>query len=474
MNFNMNVVEAREIERQTVETVGQANPSRIQRPAIPDPDAILERIGVTFLVPDRVSGYIRLYPQDFLVEEITPKGDVVELAHDPKFEDSDDKRTLWADMIKCQLSGPNAVQELQALFDLNQTQVGAAGIKDAVAITAQRVSLRGITTEALAAVEHPQMILRPVSYGSGFLQIGELKGNRFTIIIRGKAGESSALIQRALENVKADGFLNFFGPQRFGSRINVHHLGQRLVRGNVQDALRNYLGEAGPFDIPLYRDLRTNLYDMYGDWDQMLELAGHFPFTLKDETKVLRALQTDPQKTRNALFQVKEQVRLWVYAYGSWLMNRAISRAIKNNQSLPAELPLPFSPKGPLPIYKDFMAEDGTLNYLQTLSQYSFINLSDKTIPAVIRPEGLELKEIPQGWIVRFKLSKGAYATSLLSHLIRMHEGLPIPAWVQDQEIDALKVMGDGSLDEIRKKFNKFMVRRDLSPLDAQAAKEAE
>jgi len=458
----MTVVEAREIERKTVEAVRAADPSRTERPMLPDPDLVMGRIGVTYLSPERANGYIRLYPQDFLVEEITSQGQIVRLDLRSDFEDSEDKRTLWADLIKVQMSGPNALQEVQHMLKLDETKVAAAGIKDAVAVTAQRLSLRGVTREQVLAASHPQMILRPVSYGSGALQLGALQGNRFTIVIRGDVEASRALIHRTFSHIQANGFLNFYGPQRFGSRLNVHHLGRRLLQGDVQGALRAFFGEPGPYDVPLFRELRQDLDAAYGDWDRMLALCEHFPFTLRDEAKVLQALKQDDRKTRQALAQIKEQVRLWVYAYGSWLVNRAISQAVSTGQTLPSQLPMPFHPNGPLPLYKEFMEADKTSDFVNVLANYPYINMSDKTIPTVMMPKGLEAKEIPEGWIVRFELGKGAYATSLMSHLIRMYEGLPIPDWAPQTPVDALKVYGEGSIEDLRPAFAPYLVRRDL------------
>lgn len=457
----MTIAEMRELEKQTVDAMRAQDPSRVERAEVPNPDLVMGLIGVTHLSPERADGYIRLYPQDFLVEEITEQGDLVRLDQAQDFVDGEDKRTLWADLIKANLSGPNSLDEVRRALKLDEKQVMAAGIKDAVALTAQRLSIRGATREQAQAIDNPNYFLRPVSYGSGALQIGQLKGNRFTITIRGQVQQSRKMFDRAFGYIRENGFLNFFGPQRFGSRLNVHHLGRRLIQGDVEGAIRAYMGEPGPFDVPLYREIRQAMDAAYGDWAQMLELSKHFPFTFKDEAQVMQSLLEDPHKTRMALSRIKEQVRLWVYAYGSWLVNRAISRAINNGETLPAQMPMPFSPRGPLPLYKEFMEADGTTNFVQSLSQYPYINLADRTIPTVMMPQDLEAKEIDQGWVVRFMLGKGAYATSLLSHLVRMYEGLPVPSWVPDGEVDALAAMGDGSVESLRPKFGKFMVRRD-------------
>ncbi len=457
----MTIAQMRELEKQTVDAMRVQDPSRVERAEVPNPDLVMGLIGVTYLSPERADGYIRLYPQDFIVEEITEGGELVHLDQGREFADSEDRRTLWADLVKANLSGPNSLDEVRRALNLDEKQVMAAGIKDAVALTAQRLSIRGATREQVEAIDNPNYFLRPIGYGSGALQIGQLKGNRFTIVIRGQVQQSRKMFDRSFAFIREKGFLNFFGPQRFGSRLNVHHLGKRLIQGDVEGAIRAYMGDAGPFDVPLYREIRQAMGAAYGDWAQMQELAKHFPFTFKDEMQVVQALQEDPRKTRAALSRIKEQVRLWVYAYGSWLVNRAISRAINNGETLPAQLPMPFSPRGPLPMYQEFMEADGTTNYVQTLSQYPYINLADRTIPTVMMPQGLEAKEIDQGWIVRFQLGKGAYATSLLSHLVRMYEGLPVPTWVPDGDVDALAAMGEGSVENLRTKFGKLMVRRD-------------
>ena len=457
----MNIVEMQEREKQTTEAVRSKDPTRVERAESPDPDMILGRIGVTYLSPERANGYIRLYPQDFLVEEITKKGGIVSLINNHEFEDSEDRRTLWVDLLKIHLSGPNALQELQRELNISDKQIAAAGIKDAVAITAQRLSLRGVSKEQAEAVNYEKLFLRPIAYGSGALQIGDLQGNRFTIVIRGQVQESRKMLDSALAHIRENGFLNFFGPQRFGTRLNSHQLGKRIIQGDVEGALKMYFGEPGPFDVPLYREMRLALGEAYGDWDRMLKYTEHFPFTLKDETKVIQSLMQDSRKTRIALSQIKDQVRLWVYAYGSWLVNRAISRAVANGDSLPADIPMPFSPSGPLPLYEEFMQQDGTLDFVNALANYSYINVQDRTIPAVMRPKGLEAREIDEGWVVRFELGKGAYATSLLSHLVRMHEGMPIPDWAPTTPIDALEVMGDGKIEDLRPRFGSFMKRRD-------------
>ncbi|MDP3794045.1 MAG: tRNA pseudouridine(13) synthase TruD [Candidatus Uhrbacteria bacterium] len=449
----------REAEHALIEAIRAQTPERVARPASPDPDEILHRIGITYLPSTRPNGFIKLYPHDFLVEELSADGSTVSLSHPSLFQSAEDQRTLWADLIKANISGPHAMSDLQQLLGVEAGKIGYAGIKDSMAVTSQRLSLRGVTKEAAEQLTHDRMMLRPIRYGSGAIQPGELKGNRFTIAVRTALDED---INHLLQKLNSDGFLNFFGAQRFGPRLVAQRMGQKLLQDDAEGALRFFFGEPGPFDIPLYREVRETLKDAFGNWDYMIELASCFPFTFQNELKVLHALQKEPSKTRQALGQIQEQVKMWVYAYGSWLVNRHLSHLVESGQTIAQELPLALSEQGPPAEYRDFMEQDGTMQYLEMLHKYPYVQAARRNIPARIIPEGLVWKKIKQGWVIRFSLPKGAYATTCLSHLFRLYENLPVPEWVKGDEIEVLQAIDDGTISSLRERFASVLVRRDL------------
>lgn len=448
----------REQEYKLVDAIRAKTPERVARPTSPDPDVILHRIGITYLPSTRPNGFIKLYPHDFLVEEISADGSVVSLSHPSPFQTEEDQRTLWVDLLKANISGPHAMSDLQQLLGVEAGRIGYAGIKDAMAVTSQRLSLRGVLKETVEKLRHDRMLLRPVRYGSGAIQPGELQGNRFTIAVRTATDQD---INHILQELKTNGFLNFFGAQRFGPRLIAQRLGQKLLQDDAEGALRLFFGEPGPFDIPLYREVRETLKDAFGNWDYMIELASCFPFTFQNELKVLHALQQAPDKTRQALGQIQDQIKIWIYAYGSWLVNRHLSHLIESGQTISEELPLALSEQGPPPEYQNFMEQDGTVEYLQTLHKYPYVQAARRNIQARIIPEGLTWKQIRQGWVIRFSLSKGAYATTCLSHLFRLYESLPVPEWVKGEEMDVLQEIGDGTIAPLRERFASVLIRRD-------------
>ncbi len=446
-------------QQAVIDAIRKVKPEMVERLALPDQNMVLGRIGVTFLPTNRPKGYLRLYPQDFIVEEVMKDGRVTQLLAEEAFQDADDKRTLWADVIKANISHPHAMTDLQSLLGTDLGQIGYSGIKDAIAVTCQRMSMRGVRREQVEALQHPHLLVRPVAYGSGALQPGDLQGNRFTLVVR---TETDDAIDEVMERIRANGFSNFFGAQRFGTRLISHRLGQKLLQGDVDGALRMYFCEPGPYDVPLFRDVREAFTNLYGDWDEMMKIAKQLPYSLHQEIMVLEQLQKDPLKTRLALGQIRDQVKLWIYAYGSWLVNRYLSRAVEQGLDVPDEIPLPLSTKGPRAEYREFMINDGTMNYLQGLQAFPYVQASDKTLPTKMVPGGLTWVQIPGGWVLRFSLGKGAYATSFLSHAFQLYEGLPVPEWVQGDEVDSFEKIGDGSFASIKEKFADVLTRRDL------------
>lgn len=456
-----------EQERANLERQRREHPETLFRSEPPTQDFIFPSIGIDGLPLDRPTAYLRLYPQDFLVEEISQAGSEVRLTEFPSFIDSENHRTLWAVFIKAKMMQFDALKELATGLGIPQESIGYAGIKDAIAITSQCLSLRGVTKEQAERFHHKQMLVLPYAYGNGSLQSGNLQGNRFTITLRTSEACNPDLIRNRLEKP----FWNFFGIQRFGSRFSAHKFGQSLLQGNVDACLKLFFTQEGLCDLPFHRSIRKQLAEAYGDWKAMEKICEPLPFTLMDEIRVLQALQQDPRKTRGALSLIREQVRMWVYAYGSWLMNRELSRLMQSGEEPPATIPIPFSPNGPYEAYAKTMRAEGTDRYREVFAQYPFLSMSDKTVPTRMEPQNVQIKTIPQGCIVRFSLDKGAYATTCLSHAFQIVEGLPVPSWVQDGPIDGMKMLGEPSLQSLLESFDSsVLARRDATTTNDEAS----
>nr|XP_054749826.1 pseudouridylate synthase 7 homolog [Lytechinus pictus] len=76
------------------------------------------------------------------------------------------------------------------------------------------------------------------------LNLGELSGNHFIIILRMMKG-SREQINRAMTSLSDVGFINYFGMQRFGnSLISTYHVGRTYLP--TAEAMSECVYQAGP------------------------------------------------------------------------------------------------------------------------------------------------------------------------------------------------------------------------------------
>ncbi len=258
-----------------------------------------------------IGGRIRLTLNDFLVEEITPEGIIV---NDTlrKMSRGDGPFTL-AVLKKVSRDLLPTIAMLQRILD---AKISFAGIKDRRAVTYQLVS---INRPLLRFIKINSSELWSVGTSKWEIRLGELRGNRFTITIRDLSGE----------NLPPDlsPYLSwtpgYFGHQRFGtSRPNTHKVGRFMVKGDYDLAIRELLAE--PYDGEPSRiySLRKALKET---WDLESALAS-FPDNLIYEKRVIQSLLcsgADPLRALNAL--PRRLLRLFVDAYQSYLFNLALS-----------------------------------------------------------------------------------------------------------------------------------------------------
>ncbi|EME32327.1 Putative pseudouridine synthase [Galdieria sulphuraria] len=151
------------------------------------------------------------------------------------------------------------VSKLASLLHIRTGRFSFAGTKDKRGITTQEMRVRGVTMERLWQVGHSYLgksshiRIGRFKYCKEPLHLGELKGNRFTVILRNvldcEDTDSRQLenIKEAIERVKMNGFINYFGLQRFGSgAIPSHHVGFEILRGNFEQVNRLILTPYDP------------------------------------------------------------------------------------------------------------------------------------------------------------------------------------------------------------------------------------
>lgn len=127
----------------------------------------------------------------------------------------------------------DATRAIERAFGVKEIDVGCAGKKDAHAITRQYISIRmpKDNAEALETLKSLDWLkILSVSRHANKLRTGHLRGNRFKVRLYGVCADDDA-IRNACKSIEENGFINYFGKQRFGFDGSNVEQGLRILNG---------------------------------------------------------------------------------------------------------------------------------------------------------------------------------------------------------------------------------------------------
>lgn len=422
---------------------------------------ILKEIGIDTNSEVKPKGYIKFLPFDFLVEEIQKDDRVVSVdaLAQPDIQE-EPMPTIYADLVKIGISSIEAVDQLSKAFGCDKKQISYAGIKDTVAITAQKISLRNISFNKIKDTTIPQLFLKNFSFGKGVVGVGDLKGNRFTILIRTHDDFDIEVLQKKIEAINANGLYNYYGPQRFGSpRYISHILGKYLLQGDFEKVVRSILTQTSKFEWAFVTQLREKSDRFFGDWQEMKNIFLSLPNVFRSELELLDRLSNwegQGDKWVYALGYAPEQIDFWTKSYASYLANDILYEAQKEQRTLPEKIPLLLNTSvGEMEtikeLYGSYLKKDNTVEFRKNLKQIPWLRMGENSyLITKIFPNVLGLKKLPEGVVISFDLPKGAYATTLLYELFDIVEGEEEMEFIKKEYVDTKKELGIGSLDSIR------------------------
>lgn len=278
-------------------------------------------------------GRLKARPEDFVVEEVP-------LAFPPPVAEG--KYTVASLRVR-NWETNRLVGELARRLNLPRETIFFAGTKDKRAVTTQYVSLRA-PEERVRALDLKDVEVLETRRVDRAPKIGELVGNRFVIAVRemdAPLKESAPRAAAILARLEAEGgFPNYFGVQRFGVVRPVTHLvGEQIVRGDLEEAVRLYVGNPQADETAEMREARA-FYDQTRDAQAALP---RFPRHAGFERMMLEHLARQPGDFEGALLQLPANLRtMFVYAAQSLLFNRILSRrmdaGIGLNEPIPGDL----------------------------------------------------------------------------------------------------------------------------------------
>ncbi|XP_073476044.1 pseudouridylate synthase PUS7L [Aquarana catesbeiana] len=228
-----------------------------------------------------------------------------------------------------------AIGYLSSVLGVLPSDFSYAGIKDKKAITYQSMVVKKVTPERMQKigklVERNGIKIHNVRPAKCHIHIGQLTGNHFTLIlrnVRNHSGDTFKLDQRiedAVHNIKVRGFLNYYGPQRFGKGRNMQsqEVGLALLKEEMALAVKLFF-TPDDCDDPVNKAKRY--FFESGDAKGALSLMPDFKVR---EKMMLRALNrygmTDEGYIRCWL-SIPHSMRIfYIHAFCSKIWNEAAS-----------------------------------------------------------------------------------------------------------------------------------------------------
>ena len=331
---------------------------------------------------------IKQVPEDFLVSE--------ESAIKPGKQGRYAYFRLW----KREYTTQRAAEHIADFLRLPVKDIGFAGAKDKEAITEQAISVRNGSSKLVEHFKSDDIRLTFLGYGDSPISLGDLKGNRFEIIIRN--------LERAPE--KAGFIINYFDDQRYST--NNAQIGELFLRGKFENACR-----------------------------------------LMDEEPVNGFLEMEPKNFVGALHTIPfRTLQLYIHAYQSLLFNQAVSEYLHCKykpgelvkvpythgelvfpEKRPKDMRFPligFSAEYPEKdiemIYARLLKKDGLEERNFIIRAFPELSSEGNSRDLVVEPQDLKIGRLEDDDLnmgkkkceVSFSLPKGSYATMVIKRMM--------------------------------------------------------
>ena len=274
-------------------------------------------VGMSFYLSDidGTGGRLKKAPEDFIVKEISNGPEPVA---DGKF--------VIAEVTSRNWETNRLVRLLSRGLGISRERIGFAGTKDKRAVTTQLMSFE-CPIGSLDKIDLKDLEIKNPYTARRGIQIGDLKGNSFTINVK----ECSALeedIPGILGSVSSavketGGFPNYFGVQRFGViRPITHKVGEFIIRGDPEGAVRCYVSDPSLFEDEGSADIRKALSEE-SDWSSLLK---EMPDSLSFEKTLVEHIVSSPDDWKGAIGKLPKNLQMmFVHAYQSYLFNKMLS-----------------------------------------------------------------------------------------------------------------------------------------------------
>lgn len=328
----------------------------------------------------RTGGRLKDEPEDFVVEEL------------PAYEPSGEGEHLYLWIEKRDVSADSLQAHLSRQLGCARLDLGMAGLKDRRAVTRQWVSVPAKCESRICAIETDDIRVLRCERHRNKLRTGHLRGNRFVIRLRECDDvAAAAAIARQIED---RGVLNLYGDQRFGFDGETLRLGLALLAGDrspssLPASKRKFLlrlalsaVQSALFNEVLARRLAAGTLQRVQDGDVMQVVRTGGPFVAENVAIEQARLEQGETAITGPMFGPEMK-----------------------------------SPAGAAAEFEMQVLQDWNL----TPSAFErFRNLTPGTRrPLTVRAENLAAQAEEADLTLRFELTSGAYATSVVREFVK-------------------------------------------------------
>ncbi|NWU40861.1 PUS7L protein, partial [Hylia prasina] len=268
------------------------------------------------------------------------------------FQEKQDVYTAFT-LQKENLETLEAIGLLAAELDILPSDFSYTGIKDKKAITLQPMVVKKVTPERLKEIgnkmEKKGMKIYNIRPAYQHLRLGQLKGNHFDIVVRDLQHHShdssvdlKERISEAMESVETKGFVNYYGPQRFGQGqiVQTDQIGLALLNEKMVKAVKLFFTPEDT-DDPVNNAKRYFLQTE--DAKGTLVMLPEFKVREKMLLRALNRYGVNHEGCTKGWLNIPHSLRIfYVHAYCSKIWNEAASYRLKTYGSKVVEGDLVF------------------------------------------------------------------------------------------------------------------------------------
>jgi len=352
---------------------------------------------------------VKQQSSDFIVEEITTIA----------FSKEKDAHQIFI-MKKEEQNTFEAIEAISRTFHIPKKEIGYAGLKDKHAITCQYISIPSTFTIDSTQLKSPELSFH--GYHQKKLNIGDLQGNRFTIIIRDLTQKKLKQIKETSLMVRTYGVPNYFDSQRFGSVIHNEFIMKYILQNNFEKAMKIYLTFYEKYERKTIKDDKR-LID--ANWRKLDKVTIRNPIFRQCIKEYL-----ETQSWQKAYLKVPYNIReLHKNAFQSFLWNECIKELLKQSLGPTNLFPVKYN-IGTLLFYQE-MHTDKAKNLpktFKTISNETTYNTSEKKIiDMVLSKQGINVSDLA------IKQKTGVYFSSTAREIILHPTDLTLTTPTEDE-----------------------------------------